>query len=76
MRKRGVIVILAAIPAWVFYTRFIKHANYELGSVAGPMPLLMRAVSWFALLLTIVALCLFAFDFIRWARKGPRGDAD
>jgi hypothetical protein len=74
MRKRGFIIILAAIPAWVFVVRFINEARrspfgYELGSVAFPYPPLVRAVGMFAGLLTLVGLCLFALDFLRWIRK-------
>jgi hypothetical protein len=74
MRKRGVIAILAAIPAWIFFLRFCIEARkspfgYELGSVAFPYPPLVRAAGMCAWLLTFLGLCILAFDFARWIRR-------
>jgi len=62
MRKRGAIVILAAMPAWIYF-------GYELGSVVFPYPQSVRAAGIFALLLTFLGLCILALDFDRWIRR-------
>jgi hypothetical protein len=74
MRKRGAIFILAAMPAWMFFFHFVNEARrspfgYELGSVAGPYPLQMRAAVLFALICTIGGGAFLAFDFVHWIRK-------
>jgi hypothetical protein len=76
MRKRGIILILAAIPAWLFVVRSFNEARRgpfgsEFGSAAYPPPPFLRAVQMFALLFTLAGLCLFALDFVRWIRRRP-----
>jgi hypothetical protein len=73
MRKRGAIVILAAIPAWIYFVRFDIEARkspfgYELGSTVFPYPQPVRAAGIFASLLTFLGLCILALDFDRWIR--------
>jgi hypothetical protein len=81
MRKPGIIVILAAIPAWVFVVRFDHEARrspffgYEFGSVGMPIPPLLRVVFIFALLFTLVGLCLFALTSRDGLEEGPCDDA-
>ena len=81
MKIRGVILILAAIPAWVYIfwwmNRFCAPAGgwdvcYELGSVAWPYPPLLRAARLFGFLSPLSGLAFLAFDFIRWRRRTPR----
>jgi hypothetical protein len=74
MRKRGLIFILAAIPAWAFFVRFFDEARkspfaYELGSMAFPVPRLVRSTEIFAVLATLIGICLVALDFIHWVKK-------
>jgi len=74
MRKRGAIVILAAMPAWIFFVHFEVVARkspfgYELGSIAFPYPPSVRAAGMFALVATFLGLCILALDFDRWIRK-------
>jgi len=74
MRKRGAIVILAAMPAWIFFVHFDVVARkspfgYELGSIAFPYPPSVRAAGMFALVTTFLGLCILALDFDRWIRK-------
>jgi hypothetical protein len=74
MRKRGTIVILAAMPAWIFFVRFDIVARkspfgYELGSAVFPYPPSVRAAGMFASVITFLGLCILALDFDRWIRK-------
>jgi hypothetical protein len=78
MKKRGFIVILAAIPVWVFVERSFRAFNearrsplggYEIGSAAGSFPLLMWATPMLALLLSLLGLCLVGLDFNRWITR-------
>ena len=74
MRKRGIIFILTAIPAWGFCFRVFSEAHkspfgYEFGSVAWPVPPLVRVIGIFAMFTTLIGLFLFAFDFVKWVRK-------
>jgi hypothetical protein len=74
MRKRGLIFILAAIPARVFVARFFHQARsspfaYELGSMAWPIPPLVLALDGLAALFTLIGFYLLASDFIRWRKK-------
>jgi hypothetical protein len=74
MRKRGLIFILAAAPAWIFFTHFEIEARkspfgYELGSAVFPFPPSVRAAGMFALVVTFLGLCVLALDFDRWIRK-------
>jgi len=77
MRKRGAIAILLALPAWVFVLHTLNKINsspagYEFGSSAYPVPLWFRAVSMFAVFLSVIGLCLLAFDFTQWIRRRLR----
>jgi len=74
MRKRGAIVILAAMPAWIYFVRFDIEARkspfgYELGSAVLPYAQSVRAAGIFASLLTFLGLCILALDFDRWIRR-------
>jgi hypothetical protein len=76
MKKRGIVFILAAILAWVVFFHFVIEElrsgwGYELGSVAFPIPPLMRAVQMSASTSTLVGLAILVFDFVHWIRK-PR----
>jgi formate-dependent nitrite reductase membrane component NrfD len=69
MRRRGVIFILAALPAWVSLFRFLNQvkrypcpSRYELGSIAMPLPPFVRVATMFAFLSTLIGLYLFVFD--------------
>lgn len=80
MRIRGIVFILAAVPAWAFVWRFVNKARrspfgYEVGSVVFHFPPFVQAVRLFALLLSLIGLSLLTFDFIRWIRK-RRHDAN
>ena len=73
MRKRGFLLILIAIPAWVFLLRAVDQImktpfGYELGSVAFPMPPFLKIAGMFTLLLTIVGLLVLVFDLVRYFR--------
>jgi hypothetical protein len=77
MRKRGAILILAAMPAWVYIYHFISQVErsgfgYEFGSVAWPFPPLYRVTGMFALICTLVGLFLLLFDFVQWIRTRSR----
>ena len=74
MRKRGAIVILAAMPAWIYFARFDIEARKspfgdELESVVFAYPQSVRAAGIFASLLTFLGLCILALDFDRWIRR-------
>ena len=77
LRKRGIIFILVAIPAWIFVYHFLNRVrqsafsydSYELGSVAMPYPAVVRLAQMFAVLSTLIGLSLFVFDFVRWLRR-------
>jgi len=75
IRKRGLLLILAAMPALVFVYRFIDAARrsepfgYEFGSVAWPMPVDVRIIEILALLLAVIGLSLFVFDLVQGIRR-------
>jgi hypothetical protein len=74
MRKRGAIVILVAMPAWIYFVRFSIEARnppfgYELGSAVFPYPQSVRAAGIFASVLTFLGLCIPLLDFDRWIKK-------
>jgi hypothetical protein len=74
MSKPGAIVILAAMPAWIYFVRFDIEARkspfgYELGSAVFPYPQSVRAAGIFASALTFLGLCILALDFDRWIRR-------
>jgi hypothetical protein len=74
MRKRGAIVILVAMPAWIYFVRFSIEARkppfgYELGSAVFPYPQSVRAAGIFASVLTFLGLCILPLDFDRWIKK-------
>jgi hypothetical protein len=74
MRKRGLIFILAATPAWIFFVHFGIEARkspfgYELGSAVFPYPASVRAAGLFASVVTFLGLCILALDFDRWIRR-------
>jgi hypothetical protein len=74
MRKRGAIVILAAMPAWIFFVHFEIVATkspfgYELGSVAFPYPPSVKVAGMIASVLAFLGLCVLALDFDRWVRR-------
>jgi len=73
MKIRGIILILAAIPAWAYVSwwmnRFCPGGGgwdicYELGSVAWPTPPLLRAAGLFGFLGPLLGLALLGFDFV------------
>ena len=79
MKMRGIIFILAAIPGWVslfwWLNRFTpsnRFGAYELGSVAMPLPLLVKAAGRFAFVGTLIGLALLVFDFVQWMRRKSR----
>ena len=81
MRKRGVIFILASIPAWVYVLHFLYEVRKspfgsEFGSIAFPAPLLFEVADAFALLLALIGLPLFVFDFVQWVKKRPHADSN
>ena len=81
MRKRGVICILAAIPAWVYVLYFLNEMRkspfgYEFGSIAFPPPLIFKVADTLAVLLTLIGLPFFVFDFIQWIRKRRHADVN
>ncbi len=74
MRKRGAIVILAAMPALIYFVRFDIEGRkspfgYELGSAVFPYPQSVRAAGIFATLLTFLGLSILALDFDGWIRR-------
>jgi hypothetical protein len=74
MRTRGLLFVIAAVPAWIFVYRFFSWAwrspfGYELGSVAFHVPPFVRGAEWFAVLFTLAGLCLVGFDFFQWIRR-------
>jgi hypothetical protein len=78
MKKRGIVFILMSIPAWVFNGYFIHEAyktpfGYELGSVAYPLPPLVRVKLALAMLFTIVGISFFIFDLIKCVHKKSNG---
>jgi len=73
MRKRGGILILVAIPAWVYVARFLSQVArsgfaYELGSVAMPYPPMVRLAQAFAIFVTLMGLIFLIFDFVQWMK--------
>src|SRR5258708_3057253 len=81
MKIRGIILILAAIPAWAYVSwwmnRFCPGGGgwdicYELGSVAWPTPPLLRAAGLFGFLGPLLGLALLGFDFVQWKRRTLR----
>ncbi|MBI1749852.1 MAG: hypothetical protein HY234_08870 [Acidobacteria bacterium] len=74
MKKRGAILLLAAVPAWIYSIRSYYAAlkgpfGYEFGSIAYPIPPLLRIISLIAIILTSVGLALFAVELFEWIRK-------
>lgn len=77
MKRRGLIIFLASIPLWIigelWYYEAIKRLDplfrYEFGSAGAPFPPLIRAIGWFAFLMSLTGICLSAFDFTSWVKK-------
>jgi hypothetical protein len=71
MRKRGLIILVATVPAWaiLFYlaSEFDKE-NRIWGYEASPPPYLIGG-GWAILLTTLVALALVLIDHISWRRQ-------
>jgi len=71
MRKRGGILILFAMPAWVYIGRFWSRVHacgfdcYEMGSVAMPLPTIVRVATTFATFATLAGLVLLMLDLVR-----------
>lgn len=81
MKKRGAILLLAAVPAWIYSIRSYNAAlkgpfGYEFGSIAYPIPPLLRVISLIAILLTSAGLLLFGFDLFEWIRKKPHDNTN
>jgi hypothetical protein len=77
MRIRGVMFILAAIPAWVYFAsvhRALMHSpwGYELGCVAAPFPPELASIQMFAFYSPLIGIALLVFDFVRWRRSSRR----
>ena len=67
-------MILAAMPAWIYFVRFDIEARkspfgYELGSAVFPYPQSVTAAGIFASLLTFLGLGILALDFDGWIRR-------
>jgi hypothetical protein len=71
MRKRGLIVLVATVPAWavVIYLGWeFEKANRIWGYEGSPPPFLLGAV-WAVILTTLAALGFLLRDFISWRRQ-------
>jgi hypothetical protein len=74
MRVRGVIVLAAGLPFWIYLLRFINEIKnsalgYELGSAAFPLPAQFRAARFVAVISFLLGLSLLVADFINWIKK-------
>jgi hypothetical protein len=73
MKVRGLIFILASIPAWVYLFWWLNRSTpsnrFELGSVAMPYPPLASFANMFAVLGTLIGVVLLLFDLAQWTRK-------
>jgi hypothetical protein len=74
MRKRSLILVLIAIPAWTLYLWLYYGISgtpfgSELGSVAFPVPPIMKAAAMIALLSTMIGFALVLFDFMQWIKR-------
>ena len=73
MRLWGAILLLAGTLAWAFdwhLWNVVRRSSfgYEFGSVAWPVPVGVRIVEIFALLLAVIGLSLFVFDLVQGIR--------
>jgi hypothetical protein len=80
MRKLGITLIVAAIPAWAYIAWWMNHfcapgrrAGWdvcsELGSVAFPYPPSLSAARLFGLLGPLLGVALVLFDIVQRKRK-------
>jgi len=74
MRVRGVIVLAAGLPFWIYLLRFINEIKksafgYELGSAALPLPVQFRVARFVAVISFLLGLSLLVADFINWVKK-------
>ena len=80
-RLRGLILILATIPAWAYVVHFDHVARnsvfgYELGSVAMPYPRHVLVLDAIALVFMLIGLWLLISDLIGWIRHRFYGRAN
>jgi hypothetical protein len=76
VRLRGVVISAVAIGLWAyrfwyFGTLARYPYGYEVGSVAGRLPLHIQVVTLLALVVTACGSVALIVDFIRWRRKRP-----
>ena len=74
IRKRGFILFLAGIPAWIYWLgEFVRAKRSPFGSEFGsaeyPIPTYLRVIGLFAAVSTLVGLSLIAFDLVEWLRR-------
>jgi hypothetical protein len=74
MKPRGLFLTLAALPLWSYVFRFWSVASrspfgHELGSVAFPIPPLVRTAIVLATVFMLVGFSLLVFDLIQWTRR-------
>jgi hypothetical protein len=79
LKKWGVGLILASVPAWVFLLWSLHRLgaptgdSYELGTVAMPYPTPIRVAGIFALISTLVGLLLVLLHLTQRARGRAGG---
>lgn len=71
-RVRGVIVLAAGLPFWIYLVWFINEVRkspfgYELGSVAFPLPAQIRAALFVAVISLFLGLSLDGL--VSWRRE-------
>jgi len=77
MKKRGIFVILAGVPAWIYWVYVVKKNEYpgsEFGSAAYTYPTYLKVIMWIAFGSAIIGPSLVALDFVQWRRR-KRNDA-
>jgi hypothetical protein len=77
MRKRGLIVLMAAAPVWAglyFWARSVEVRQMEWWSPLPPEFDHIRIGVWVAVLATMLGIGLLAADFVQWRRKKTKSD--
>jgi len=75
MRKRGLIIIVATVPAWAVFLYFgseFERENRQWG-YEGSLPPYLVGAGLAILLTTLVALAFVLIDHISWRRQQNHG---